>query len=558
MKWWPLAVCLLIVAEPGVAQATQPVGQSVPEIAAPLPADLPQSPPAIQPENATALPEAPAPTAELLAATTEPAAPKFSAAAFPLPLVDTLPEGFAHQQSASQPGALPVIRLEDCPYTKIHYRECRVRWGHTAIEASLWLAFQNAGNIYTSYTYRVETTAGKWWDRYVNSVEGWRWNVWNDNNPFLDAYIAHPISGSITNYIWIQNDPKVQTLVVGKNPVYWWGLLRPMAFSTFYSFQWKLGPIGEASIGHNGDHYYYAHGVYTNETGWVELVTTPVGGTLWTVTEDVLDKYVITRLENHSRNPIMLLGYQFLNPTRGVANMLRFRPPWYRDTRVVRAKSFWDEPGGGASLEDREEDELDPTALAANHRAAEIPVWPHLGGVHEFGAWWGFSPINSSIGNTSTDVKYMPIEVTYSYLLGITNHWQFRYSPEMTAITMIDWPHPGSPNPQQDRIRAYGSGFSPVGFQLSARPYGRVQPFISSNDGFIYFDQRVLAEEGSRLMYTFDAGAGINIMRKDREAITLGYRFQYLTNFGLSAQNPATQANVFYVGASLFRTRHYR
>ena len=26
----------------------------------------------------------------------------------------------------------------------------------------------------------------------------------------------------------------------------------------------------------------------------------------------------------------------------------------------------------------------------------------------------------------------------------------------------------------------------------------------------------------------------------------------------LSAQNPATQANVFYVGASLFRTRHYR
>jgi hypothetical protein len=152
----------------------------------------------------------------------------------------------------------------------------------------------------------------------------------------------------------------------------------------------------------------------------------------------------------------------------------------------------------------------------------------------------------------------MPIEVTYSYLLGITNHWQFRYSPEMTAITMIDWPHPGSPNPQQDRIRAYGSGFSPVGFQLSARPYGRVQPFISSNDGFIYFDQRVLAEEGSRLMYTFDAGAGINIMRKDREAITLGYRFQYLTNFGLSAQNPATQANVFYVGASLFRTRHYR
>src|SRR6185369_16747103 len=174
------------------------------------------------------------------------------------------------------------------------------------IESILYNAFEDAGNLYTGYWYRYETTTGKWWERYIDSAAQWRWDHWSDDNPFLDDYVGHPFMGAITNSIWIQNDPKGMTLGFQNDREYWRSRLRALAWSTFYSFAWKLGPFGEASIGHNGDHYFTDKGVLTNETGWVELVTTPVGGFGWTIAEDYLDKHVVTKLEDKSRNPVLL------------------------------------------------------------------------------------------------------------------------------------------------------------------------------------------------------------------------------------------------------------
>jgi hypothetical protein len=119
---------------------------------------------------------------------------------------------------------------------------------------------------------------------------------------------------------------------------------------------------------------------------------------------------------------------------------------------------------------------------------------------------------------------------------------------------MLDWPTPNGTTPQTLRKRAYGSGLSPDGFQLDLRPYRRVQPFLSHNGGFIYFADRVLSSEGSRFMYTVDFGGGVNILRKNNQAITLGYRYQHLSNANISERNPGTDANTFYVGVSRFRS----
>ena len=100
---------------------------------------------------------------------------------------------------------------------------------------------------------------------------------------------------------------------------------------------WRVG------VGHSGDHLAYEEdtGRSRNETGFVSLVTTPVGGTILTVAEDVIDKKVIRHLENFNRNPFMLMGYSFLTPGKTTGNILRFRPPWFRDSRTVKANSFW-------------------------------------------------------------------------------------------------------------------------------------------------------------------------------------------------------------------------
>ena len=464
----------------------------------------------------------------------------------------------------------PYVPLEKCPTDKTRARECRMHWGPMVIETFLYNAFEDAGNVYTGYWYRWETTHGKWWDRYIDSAAGWRWDKWKDDNPGLDDYVGHPMMGAITNSIWIQNDPKGMTLMFQNDRQYWISRLRALAWSTAYSFWWKLGPTGEASVGHNGDHYFTDKDVNTNETGWVEFVTTPIGGFGWTIGEDYLDKHLVTKLEEKSHNPILLTLDNFLTPSRGFANILRFRPPWYRDSRIVKASSFFSDAGEGVSAStaeamrwaSRHKDSRAEAYLAGVAPATSAPPppdWEGPGGRHEFGAWWGLSLISGHIWGFASDVKYMPIDVRYSYEF-YRHHqtWTMRYSPEMTALAMLDWPTPdNTPSGTQynQRTRAYGSGLSPFGFQSDFLPLHRVQPFISTDGGFIYFDKQVLSPQGSRFMYTIDFGGGVNIFHHKNQAITLGYRYQHLSNANISLHNPGTDANTFYVGVSRFKTK---
>ncbi len=494
----------------------------------------------------------------------------------------SLPSGFDLVNGtldASRLGVAPptseLVPLNECPYDTTRARECHVHWPQLLISSAAFLAFQDAGNLYAGYWYRYETGHGKWFDRWINSAAGWRWDVWDDDNPYLDQYVGHSMMGSITNYLWIQNDPKGMTLDMSNTWPYWRSRLRATAFSAAYSFAWKLGPFGEAGIGHNGDHLVPQGGgkPWSNETGWVELVTTPVGGLLWTMAEDSLDRYLVKKIEEKRRRPVTLLLLSFLTPSRATANIFRFRPPWYRDGRRVKANSFWSDPPGpeeqtaGQEGAPTEATKHPPGAMTFNTASGAVrpvrnpevlPLWPRPGGVHEFGASWGFSLISGHIWGYADDVKYMPINVTYSYLFNPDGKWHFRYAPELTPLAMLDEPTPSNPSMYDKRKRTYGSGASPVGFRASFFPDRRVQPYFSTNGGFIYFMDRVLSPQGSQFMYTIDFGGGVQIFRKQRQTVTLGYRYQHLSNANISLHNPGTDANTFYVAVSRFRTKGYR
>ena len=471
------------------------------------------------------------------------------------------------------PAVSTRVPLNQCPYDKTGARECRVHWHQLIISSSVFNAFQNGGNLYTSYWYRYETTTGKWFQRWFDSDAGWHWDRWHDGNPFVDDYVGHGMMGSITNYLWIQNDPKGMTLEFGNNKQYWKSRLRAMAFSTAYSFEWKFGPFGEAGVGHNGDHSLGQVDVTQNGTGDVELVTTPVVGLGWTIAEDLLDKHVVRKFEENPRGPFALLAISLLTPSRATANVLRWRPPWYRDDRPVKAHSFFSEPPGP------EDDvaSLEPASVAGQpstsdgggagvtqraHNREVLPEWPHYGGVHEFGAWWGMSLMSGHIWGYAKDIKYMPLAVQYSYLLYPGGKWNLRYSPEVTIPAMLDEPKTGvkviTKYDQHLRSRTYGGGVSPAGLRASFFPDSRVQPFLSSNGGFVYFGQRVLSPQGSQFMYTIDFGTGLTFYRKPRQSVSIGYRYQHLSNANISLHNPGTDTNVFYVQVSRFRTKGYR
>ena len=233
-------------------------------------------------------------------------------------------------------------------------KECRVHWGPLLGQAGEFLAVQTVGNIAKDHGIRYSLThlesAGDFVDRWFTSVDRYRYSRWSDDAPFLDHYVGHPFMGGITNAIWIQNDPLGKTLEL-HDKGYWKSRLRATAFTCFYDVQWKLGPVSEASIG-NAGYYTYLEPtlhVYTNDTGLAPIITTPVGGFLWTLAEDSLDHYAVKKLDAKTQNPLLLFSMSFLTPARGFANLLRFKAPWYRDTRHVAAR--WRKPKQNAAEE---------------------------------------------------------------------------------------------------------------------------------------------------------------------------------------------------------------
>lgn len=223
-----------------------------------------------------------------------------------------------------------------CRSGELSGKQCRFKWGAALRQYGTFLTVQHVMN---RGTYKG-TLQGPFFGDWANAVSKFRFSNFSDDDPFLVNYIGHPMMGAVTGRIAIQNDPMAADLEVGKNKRYWKSRAKAMAFAAVYSVQWELGPVSETSIGNLGSFEYASHanGKMTNGTGMVDLVATPALGTAWLVGEDAIDKYGIAKLERVSHNPAWLMGIQVLNPTRAVSNLLRFKAPWYRDSRPVRLR----------------------------------------------------------------------------------------------------------------------------------------------------------------------------------------------------------------------------
>jgi hypothetical protein len=196
-----------------------------------------------------------------------------------------------------------------------------------------WQAAFNESLLYTGIMHAFDLTTeagtrdalnGHWFTNYTRSVSELR--GWSDSDTFMAPYVGHPIEGSIFGFIERQNDPKYRTVQWGDGHDYFVSLLKSMAYSAVWHTQWKIGPISEASIGNVMLHA---------SPGVITLVDTPTLGFCTMLAEDAADRYLIMGLENRTANrPIIILARSFLNPGRTFANMMAFRAPWYRATRL--------------------------------------------------------------------------------------------------------------------------------------------------------------------------------------------------------------------------------
>lgn len=200
------------------------------------------------------------------------------------------------------------------------------------------------------------------WKDYLSSAEHFDMNRWGDGDDFLVNYIGHPLEGSVSGNIFLQNDPQGRSARFGKSPAYWQSRLKALGWAAVYSAYFEIGPVlSEAALGNEGGYAYVPDcGFYptctkepgkqykppTNNTGWVDFVVTPLIGTGWLVLEDAIEAEVVDKLADGSP----ALGYKILrgalSPSRTMANFLAGKPPWYRySAERETAAAFGIEPG---------------------------------------------------------------------------------------------------------------------------------------------------------------------------------------------------------------------
>src|SRR4051812_15006166 len=155
-----------------------------------------------------------------------------------------------------------------CIAHELPREQCKVKWVPVLTQSLQWLAIQHSGNWAMDHWMRYDTFRQPYWSTYKKSLKHWRWSRWNDDDPFLDDYIAHPMMGAITSYIFIQNDPMSKKLVFENSKRYWKSrLLRSMLYSAAYSAQWKIGPASEASLEKVGSFVYYDRQFHKDTNG---------------------------------------------------------------------------------------------------------------------------------------------------------------------------------------------------------------------------------------------------------------------------------------------------
>ncbi len=234
--------------------------------------------------------------------------------------------------------ARKIMRSPPMEEANEHYHWSGLLW-----ETFEFFGVENSFRLMTDPYFRYLTADKPFWHDYIASARQWNMGRWSDGDDFLVAYIGHPMQGAVTSYIEIQNDPHDRYLRLSANPAYWKSRFKGFLWNTVYSTDEKIGFLGETGLGSEGGYTYVAGchvpcpsykpgGKYTNNTGWVKFITTPVVGTLWLLGEDFLDRYVggpVREWRPYSLWPKILRGG--LNPCRTMANGMRFKDPWYRD-----------------------------------------------------------------------------------------------------------------------------------------------------------------------------------------------------------------------------------
>jgi hypothetical protein len=224
--------------------------------------------------------------------------------------------------AASSQGIPSPQTLHPAPPGHITPKEANVR---RLILYGLQLTFYEHVMRLATQDFTRQQLKGKFWPEYFDSVHVPE--KWGDKDGWQVNYIGHAISGGAYTRIWMdQREPR--------NPSksqYLKSIGKAFIYTALFSVQYEMGPMSEASIGNVG--------LNREDLGWNDYIWTPIGGVLWTMGEDAIDKYALSWLDRHVPFVMAKAAARMIaNPSRMLANIGQNRSPWGRQDRTINGE----------------------------------------------------------------------------------------------------------------------------------------------------------------------------------------------------------------------------
>ena len=156
---------------------------------------------------------------------------------------------------------------------------------------------------------------------------------------------------------------------------------------------------------------------------------------------------------------------------------------------------------------------------------------------------------NGHAFSSTVGARNYQIESRYERLIYWNEPFAVRWVVDVVPGTLVGDPHTHDGH----RAYAYGIGGSPIGAQVNFVHFGRIEPFLTSGGGFLYFNHRMFGTT-QQFNFTAQLGGGVQLLTSSRRAaIDLGYKYHHISNANLGNQNPGLDSHMLFVGLSLFR-----
>ena len=166
----------------------------------------------------------------------------------------------------------------------------------------------------------------------------------------------------------------------------------------------------------------------------------------------------------------------------------------------------------------------------------------------EYTSWFSGAFGNGHAFSETLGGRNYQFESRYERLIYWREPFAVRWVFDAVPVALVGDPHTGTGR----RRYAYGIGASPIGAQVNFVHYRRIEPFLTSGGGFLYFNHQMFG--ATQFNFTAQLGGGVQLFTSSRRAaLDLGYKYHHISNANLGNRNPGMDSHTLFIGVSLFR-----